>query len=146
MKTILLVPAFLLATTLSSFKPRVWTNENPISVSASEEGLFGEVDCAPGVVWYLLRNGEDLKEQPPYVFYFCPDHTLTAVGSYEKITGTWYKDVESGTVNIDIKGPHYIFELVSGKWQIIEHSEDALELQNFEFGENRQVRFQRIQR
>lgn len=145
MKTSLLIPIVFLSITLSSYQPRIWTNENQVVVKATE-GLFGEVDCAPGMIWYLLRNGQDLQEQPPYVFHFCPDNTLTAVGNYQKIPGTWYKDPESNTVTIEIKGPHYIFELVSGTWQIIEHSEDALELQTFEGGENRQVRFQRIQR
>ena len=146
MKTIILIPALILAFTLSSFKPRVWTNESAVAANTVAEGLFGEVDCAPGVVWYLLRDGKDLDEQPPYVFHFCPDNTVLAVGNYQKIPGTWFKDAESNKVTIEIKGPHYIFELVSGTWNIIEHSEDALELQTFENGENRQLRFQRIQR
>src|SRR5687767_3565153 len=145
MKTIILIAILSLSVTLSSYKPQIWTKDNKIAVSATE-GLFGEVDCAPGMIWYLLRNGQDLTEQPPYTFQFCPDNTLIAVGSYQKIPGTCYKDYESNTVTIEIKGPHYIFELISGTWQIIEHSEDALELQTFENGENRQVRFQRIQR
>jgi hypothetical protein len=146
MKTRILIPVVLLAITLSSFKPRVWTTENVPVYTKAVEGLFGEEDCAPGVIWYLLRNGQDLKEQPPYVFYFCPDHSIVAVGNGQEIPGTWMKDADNNTVTIDIKGPHYIFELVSGTWNIIEHSENALELQAFVNGENRQLRIQRIQR
>lgn len=146
MKTMILIPVILLSVTLSSFKPRIQATENRPVYTKAVEGLFGEDDCAPGVIWFLLRNGKDLTEQPPYVFHFCPDHTITAVGNGQNIPGTWYKDAESNKVTIEIKGPHYIFELISGTWDIVEHSEDALELQAFIDGENRQLRIQRIQR
>lgn len=147
MKTRLLIPAILLTTMLSSFQQRRGITENITSNQTTiVEGLFGEEDCAPGVIWFLTRNGKDLDEQPPYVFHFCPDHSLVAVGDKGEIRGSWYKDAETNTVQISISGPHYIFELVSGNWQIVEHSENALELTSSESGELRQVRFERLQR
>lgn len=148
MKTGILIPIIFLAITSSSFKsPFPFTaDKTQISRTIQYEGLFGEYDCAPGVVYSLTRNGKELEYQSPYVFYFCPDHTLTAVGARSEIPGNWYKDEANNTVTIKIDGPHEIFKLVSGVWQIIEHTEYALELETFQDGEYRKVRFERMQR
>ncbi len=145
MKSLLLIPAFALTVLFSSFQNPVITNQNQtLEIQNQIEGLFGEEDCAPGVVYYFTQNGIELPYQSPYVFHFCPDGSITAVGSDGNYTGSWEKTGQ--TVSITIYGPHEIFELVSGVWNIIEHTENALELETYNKYGQKHVRFERIQR
>lgn len=109
----------------------------------SQNSLPGNY-CAIYTISSVTRNIEiPGTNYDGYLLYFCSDNTFSVYTDTEVYNSTWYG--KGGTLVIKVNAPQDI-EWINGTWQVIQETEDVLEIERGAKGDYYRVLLEKRQR
>lgn len=142
MKTRIWISSFILAFSLSSFTIIPPSQEKKVNILS--ENLLPANYCAIYAISSVTRNIETPgTNYDGYLLYFCSDYTFSVYTDTEVYNGTWYG--KGGTLVISVSAPPDI-EWINGTWQVIQETEDILEIERGDKGDYFRVLLEKRQR
>ncbi len=151
LERILLLLIILLAISISGCqKDSVIANAGISGTKASTSAkILDAVSCHSLHLGYFSQNKDDHTfDFTPYLFVFCPDHTVSALSDKNTVTGTWSTDEKQTVMNLNFNDPGngVPFTLLNGDWQITANDYQTLGLERHLTFDESYLRFDLIMR